>query len=361
MNRFHVDPDIRAAKTPDTAIYTDPGIFREIRDRVFVPSWQFLGDADRIGDPGQTWPVTLLPGLLDEPILFTHDLSGKVHCLSNVCTHRGNLLVDAACPLTRLTCRYHGRRFGLDGSFQFMPEFEEVEGFPSEEDNLARIPWHLWGKLLFASVAPDWPATQLLAPMTDRIGWLPLQDLVYHPGRSRDYELAANWALYCENYLEGFHSPFVHAGLNAVIDCGSYTTELFDRVSLQVGYAKGDELAFDLPAGHPDAGQRVGAYYFWVFPNLMFNFYPWGLSVNVVRPMAVDRTVISFMTYVFDESKYDLGAGSDLHRVEMEDEAVVIAVQQGVRSRFYSHGRYSPTRETGTHHFHLHLTQAISG
>jgi choline monooxygenase len=27
-------------------------------------------------------------------------------------------------------------------------------------------------------------------------------------------------------------------------------------------------------------------------------------------------------------------------------------VQKGIRSRFYKHGRYSVTREQGTHHFH---------
>jgi choline monooxygenase len=84
----------------------------------------------------------------------------------------------------------------------------------------------------------------------------------------------------------------------------------------------------------------------------MFNFYPWGISVNVVQPIDRGRSVVSFITYVSDESRFDEGAGNDLHRVELEDEAVVESVQKGIRSRFYSHGRYSPTREQGTHHFH---------
>jgi choline monooxygenase len=64
------------------------------------------------------------------------------------------------------------------------------------------------------------------------------------------------------------------------------------------------------------------------------------------------KTAIEFLTYVSNESLVETGAGADLHRVEMEDEAVVESVQQGIRSRFYTHGRYSPSRETGTHHFH---------
>jgi choline monooxygenase len=54
------------------------------------------------------------------------------------------------------------------------------------------------------------------------------------------------------------------------------------------------------------------------------------------------------------------GAGSDLHRVEMEDEEVVEAVQKDVKSRLYDRGRYSPRREVGTHHFHRLLASVTS-
>lgn len=78
----------------------------------------------------------------------------------------------------------------------------------------------------------------------------------------------------------------------------------------------------------------------------MFNFYPWGLSVNVVKPVEPDSTIVSYMTYVSDESKLEKGAGADLNRVELEDQAAVVgSVQKGIRSRFYEHGRYSPSRE----------------
>jgi ATP-dependent DNA helicase RecQ len=83
-----------------------------------------------------------------------------------------------------------------------------------------------------------------------------------------------------------------------------------------------------------------------VFPNLMVNAYPWGLSINHVRPLAPDRTQVAFRSYVWDASRLDRGAGGALDRVELEDEAIVEAVQRGVRSRLYRAGRYSPTRET---------------
>ena len=48
-------------------------------------------------------------------------------------------------------------------------------------------------------------------------------------------------------------------------------------------------------------------------------------------------------------------------RVEREDEAVVEAVQRGLRSARYDRGRYAPVRELGTHHFHRQLAAALRG
>jgi len=56
---------------------------------------------------------------------------------------------------------------------------------------------------------------------------------------------------------------------------------------------------------------------------MMFNFYPWGLSINIIRPMGVSKTKVSFLSYILDESKLRQGAGADLHKVELEDEDVV--------------------------------------
>jgi choline monooxygenase len=116
---------------------------------------------------------------------------------------------------------------------------------------------------------------------------------------------------------------------------------------------------FELPAGHPDSGTRVGAYYWWLFPNTMLNLYPWGVSLNVVRPLGVDRTKVSFLSFVWDPAKLDRGAGAGLDRVEREDEVIVESVQRGTRSRLYERGRYSPARESGVHRFHTLLVEAM--
>ncbi|MGE5234036.1 MAG: aromatic ring-hydroxylating oxygenase subunit alpha [Acidobacteriota bacterium] len=362
MSRFtlDIDADIARAATLPGWFYRDPEVLAACRERVFAPSWQLVADLDRVKVPGQVHPFTLLEGTLDEPLLLTRDTHDELHCVSNVCTHRGTLVCEAPGVEPFLRCRYHGRRFGLDGRFHSMPEFEGVHGFPSEADHLRAVPWGALGKLLWVALAPAVPLAELLRPVVERCGFLPFDRLAHDATRSRDYLVKASWALYCDNYLEGFHLPYVHAGLAGALDYGAYRTELFAHCNLQVGVASGAEDVFELPPSSPDAGQRIAAYYFWIFPNTMLNVYPWGVSVNVVQPLAVERTKVSFLTYVWDPSRLDRGAGSSLDRVEREDEAVVESVARGVRSRLYQRGRYSPSREQGVHHFHRLLAQALA-
>ena len=360
MTPYHVDPDITVASTLEARFYADRDAYAASRERVFARSWQWLGDLADVTAPGTLSPRELLAECLGEPLLLSRDAGGTLRCLSNVCTHRGNILVKSACTAKEIRCGYHSRRFDLTGRMTFMPEFKEAKDFPSARDNLPEVPFAEWFGHAFASVKPAAPLEQFLGDVSRRLSWMPIAQFRRDTSRDRDFEIDANWALYCENYLEGFHIPFVHPALNQAVDYGTYSSELFEYCNLQKALAKEGESAFELPASSPDHGQRVAAYYFWVFPNLMLNFYPWGLSVNLVQPLALDRTRISFRTYVWDEAKLDRGAGSGLDRVEAEDEAVVLAVQRGVRSRFYHRGRYSPTRERGLHHFHRLLCRFLA-
>ncbi|MDX1333013.1 MAG: SRPBCC family protein, partial [Robiginitalea sp.] len=244
---------------------------------------------------------------------------------------------------------------------EHMPEFETALGFPTPCDDLPRFPLRRWGPFLFAGLTPSFDFQEVIDGMNQRVGFLPLNAFEEDPERHKDYNIQAHWALYCDNYLEGFHIPFVHEDLNKVLDYGDYETVLGTHFNLQIGYAGEGETVFDLPEGHVDYGKKVAAYYFWVFPNMMFNFYPWGVSVNLVQPMGPDRTRVSFRSYVYDASRLDQGAGTGLDKVELEDEEVVEGVHKGIRSRFYKAGRFSPTREKGVHHFHSLLAAFLKG
>lgn len=329
---FQVDPDIRKARTLPSEFYTDGRYFELSKEKIFQRSWQFAGRIDELR--------TLTPlDLLGEPLLLAKTEAG-VRCMSNVCTHRGKILIEEACDANLIRCGYHGRRFSLDGKFLSMPEFDGVEDFPSRADDLTDVATAERDGFAFVSVDPAVEFDEFVSGTAMR----PIGDGDPKLTTTRQYEVEAHWALYCENYLEGFHIPFVHKSLNEVVDYGTYSTELFRYSSEQTGY---------------DAEGNVAGRYLFIFPNTMFNFYPWGISVNVVRPVSPSKTVVDFLTYVSDESLVGEGAGADLHRVELEDEAVVESVQRGIRSRYYSHGRYSPTREKGTHHFHRLIAEFL--
>ncbi len=351
-----VDPDIRKASTLPGWVYGDADVFDRARERVFAASWQLVGDERELRESSCVKPLTLLEGCLDEPLLLARDAKGKLRSLSNVCTHRGNLVQCEAARKSVLTCAYHGRKFELDGKLKSAPEFEGARDFPSARDDLAQIPLESLHGFLFASLHPSHAFDELAGDLARRMSWFPFDALAFDASRSREYTVRANWALYCDNYLEGFHIPYLHAALNASIDWSEYAIELFPRSSVQIALARDRESAFE----SRDGAKPVAAYYWWLWPNSMLNFYPWGLSINVVRPTAIDETRVSFLTYVCDEERLDLGAGSGLDRVEREDEAAVEAVQRGVRSRLYERGRYSPARERGVHHFHRMLAQALS-
>ena len=344
MAIFEIDPDIKKAKTLSSDFYTDASYFELSKAKIFAHSWQFLGKADEFEN---LKPITILPGFLDEPVLLVKT-DDSTHCLSNVCTHRGKKLVEEPCKANLIRCGYHGRRFSLDGKFLSMPEFEGVEDFPCESDNLRQLPLAVRQGFMFVSLEPVAEFEAFVGDAAHGLADVETDGL--RLTSEREYEVNAHWALYCENYLEGFHIPYVHRTLNEIVDYGSYTTETFRYSSLQTALSVPPAVAGGL--SNASTEHKPAAKYLFIFPNLMFNFYPWGISVNIVKPVSPSKTVVEFLTYVRDESLIANSAGADLHSVEMEDEAVVESVQKGIRSRFYSHGRYSPTREQGTHHFH---------
>jgi choline monooxygenase len=356
---LHIDPDITRARTPDRGLYLDRALWDAVRERVFARSWQWLGRLDEVAAPGTLAPRDVLPGLLDEPLLLARDEAGTLRLLSNVCTHRGMRLLDAPCTAREIRCPYHSRRFALDGRLRFMPGFEGVCNFPSTADDLpaATLATH-WGHG-FGALDPAIAFDDWLGPVWQRLPGLDVAGWAHDPARDRDWCFDAHWALYVENYLEGLHIPFVHPALNGTLAMDGYRYEAWAGGTWQIAAARGKEPAFTPPPGSPEHGQRIAAYYAWLFPNLMLNFYPWGLSVNVVLPLAPDRTRVLFRSFVADPALLGAGAGGGLDAVELEDEAVVLGVQRSLRSRLVRGGRYAPHHEQGVHHFHRLLAQSL--
>lgn len=362
FNIPEINPNIVNASTLPSSIYFDPSIWELAKEKIFARTWQWITHDERVQFNGSVYPFQYIEKFLGEPLMLTRDEEGRLRCLSNVCTHRGFILSHHPAKHKTITCQYHGRRFGLDGRMQFMPEFEQAEDFPRPCDHLQEVPLTRWHQFLLCSLDPVKEWSDIAGQMDRKVGFLPIDQYRYAPEYSKEYLVHAHWALYCDNYLEGFHIPFVHEALNQYLDYGKYETVCYDYCNLQIGYARSGEETFKFPQEHTDYGQEIGAYYFWIFPNMMFNFYPWGLSINVVQPVDISRTKVRFLTFVGDEDLYAaMNAQEGIDKVEREDEYVVEGVQRGLKSRFYDRGRFSPSREQGVHHFHRLLAEFLIG
>ena len=352
MGKPLIDDDIRTAQTLPSAWYTEMEHFNRLKS-VFS-GWQFAAHQSDFGD-NNVLPVEHYEAITSESVVL---LKGeKTACHSNVCTHRGMRVALEACTAKTLQCRYHGRTFNLDGTLKHMPEFAEAIGFPTASDNLSEFPLKQWMGMHFTAL--DESAQLPWDVLGNRLGFLKSEEFTHDPSRDRDHTIEANWMLYVDNYLEGFHIPYVHPELNQALDYEGYTTETFEGGVMQIGRAMEGDVKFDLPEGHPDAGEGIAAYYLWLFPNMMLNFYPWGLSLNVVVPVSPTQTRVLYRGYVRDAGLASQGAGSLLDTVEDQDQWVIELVQRGMASSAYDRGRYSPSKEQGVHHFHRMLAKIL--
>ena len=354
MNPFNVHPDIKKASTPDSKIYSDSALHNEIIENAFRQSWLYVTDSKSV----RNW--TCFPfKLFGEPLMITKSPGDDLKCLSNVCTHRGNILIKEPANHSVISCRYHGKCFDLNGNFKSMPEFEQAENFPSANDNLPELPLHQWHNFIFTHLQND-PSDfgSQFPEMVEMMDWYPFERLKRSDVYSKIYKLKANWMLYCENYMEGFHVPFVHHTLKEQIEYGNYETRLFEHSILQVGYAQEGQPHFNDEFNY-HGSDKPFAFYWYLFPNIMINFYTWGVSVNIVEPVDAFNTKIIYETFPFDNDGVNDEEAAVLDSTEMEDEEIVLAVQEGVGSSFYKSGRYSPSRETGVHHFHRLMAAAF--
>jgi len=345
--------DLAEARTPPPEFYRSTQWYDRLREAVLTRSWSMVESPEP--GPGLT-PVKLLPGCLDEPLVWTRDTEESVRLLSNVCTHRNAVMIDSPCTAKHVACPYHGRRFSLDGQVAHAPGFPKDS--PTYQDALAQVSHGQWGPFSFASIDPAHGFQDVISPVRARLDFLKDRLPDAHTEVSR-YRRPANWVAYVDNYLEGFHIPFVHPELARAVDLSQYDVTCLPWGTLQIAEARAKEPALEPPAGHPDAGKRIAAWYFWLFPTTMLNVYPWGISVNRVLPLGPSEMEVVFEAWVWDPSLRDTGAGGALDLVEQQDEDVVLRVAEGVRSRLAKRGRYSPEHERGVHHFHRLLMACL--
>jgi len=351
---FAFDGDLAGARTIPARWYHDAALFEREQARVFARTWQLVGRTASASAAGDY--LTCRVGR--EPLLVVRDEGGTLRALSNVCRHRAGPVAQGAGNRRSFQCGYHGWTYGLDGRLLATPEFEGVRGFDKAGTRLPEARVEEWGGFLFVNLDPEAPPLRdFLGAITRETGSLALERMTLR--RQVDYELACNWKVYVDNYLEGYHIPIVHPTLYRELDYQAYRVEPAGLHSRQHSPLRPGGAVF----GGGD-GDESRALYYWVFPNLMLNFYPGSLQTNLVVSLGPERTLTRFEWYVTEpldggrESAFERSLALS-EQVQREDIAICEAVQAGLRSATYRHGRYSVRRENGVHHFHGLLSRFL--
>jgi len=218
------------------------------------------------------------------------------------------------------------------------------------------------------------PFEETFKEISETISLLPLQDFHYTPKKEEYRRLDGNWKQHAWNYMDSLHIKWIHKkpnGLQDALDMESYRTELYPYASLQWAYAKNPASGFDpqyLPKRFRDPEnpkRRVFALWFFVFPNLTLNFYPWGLSINLYMPVPDDPTKVDFYWYhfVWDNEKYQDRDSRWLNsQVDTEDvQAMQQIAKAAIRPKTEPGRRFlfGLPQEKGPHWFHWQVFRGV--
>lgn len=333
------------ARALPARFYVEPAMAALDRRLVFDRAWQLVAHVCQLQGAGDH-VVADLAGL---PVIAVRGADGAIRVMHNVCRHRAGPI--AACDglaAKSLRCRYHGWTYTLDGVLRSAPEMGTAPDFDPADIRLPQLAVRIWQGLVFAAVdegnAPDFDA--FVAGIDARLG--AGRGLEHYGHHHRvGYDVACNWKVYVDNYLEGYHVPHIHPGLNRLLDYRSYVTETAAWYSYQFS-----------PLESSDAMYGSGdALYYWLWPNTMLNILPGRLQTNRVVPLGVDRCRVEFdFYYAMDESEAAaqrrLADLSFSDEVQLEDLTICEDVQRGLSSGSYEPGRLNPLRENAVHHFH---------
>ncbi|HET9626956.1 MAG TPA: aromatic ring-hydroxylating dioxygenase subunit alpha [Kofleriaceae bacterium] len=356
---FDAEAPLERASTIPGTWYTDPRIASLERAAVWSRTWQLVGRTAQVARPGEF----VTAEVAGEPIVVVRGHDGVLRGFFNVCRHHAAAVMTQPCgKVDRLRCPYHGWTYDLAGQLRGVPELDGVLDFDRGANSLVPVHVATWESFVFVYLdpAPDReppPLAAYLGAIVDQVATLQLGALAFY--ERREYTLACNWKVYVDNYLDGgYHVPHLHPSLDSVLDYTEYTIENFERVCLQASPID------DRNADPSTAAVRKGrALYYWIYPNLMLNWYEGHLDTNLVIPLGVDRCKVVFEFFFADLGAAEANAHSVAvaERIQDEDVAICESVQRGLGSRAYRAGRLSVRREAGENLFHRLLARDLRG
>jgi len=341
---------LERSETIPSTWYTDPKFFDLDKETVFCQTWQGISHLSKLQNIGDQ----IVASVAANPILVVRGQEGNLSAFYNVCRHRGGPLALEDCRTKVLQCKYHGWTYLLDGSLRGTPKFDRTELFDRKDFGLVPIPLDSWEGFVFVNLAgKEHSLEPVMRGIKELIGPISLNGKKFY--RRIHYHVNANWKVYVDNYLEGYHLPYVHPELCNLLDYQNYVTDTFEYYSLQRSPIQ--------KKGNFYGSNENPAFYFFVWPNFMLNILPGRLQTNLVIPTAHNTCTVLFDYYYDDISseKAKTIIEEDIRysdRIQQEDAEICGHVQRGLESRAYHKGRFSVEMENGVYHFQSLIKKA---
>lgn len=343
------DERLSHAYTLPAAWYCEPAVFQRERDAIFGREWLLFGHEAEIPGPGDA----LAQCVAGWPVFVRRGKDGALRGFHDVCRHRAGPIVGLpggesveVVRVPRLRCRYHGWLYDERGRLERTPDFGEPEDFDASGFSLEPLRVESWQGLVFVCLDLEGPELEpSLGRLPELIEGLDLQRFVFHSRAS--HLLRCNWKTYVENYLEGFHIPYVHPVLHREVDMKSYEVRAERRVVTH--------------HARPRAGVAKPVYdglWAWLYPNVAINIYGGGLSVERMMPLTTGQTRIEYLFFFAEGADTD-AAQAIAAEVTKEDIVICEAVQRNLEAGVYQRGRLSPRHEAGVHDFQRRVRAAL--
>jgi choline monooxygenase len=338
--------------------YSDPTVLDLERERIFRRSWQYVGHAGEVPEPG-SFSATRVG---DVPVVLVRDEEDELRAFLNVCRHRGSIVCEGSGKRSTLQCPYHAWTYGLDGRLITAPRANREGGLDTDELGLIPLALEAWGPFLFVSPDSDTvPLADLLEDIPERVAAAGIDVDALTFLQRGESELAANWKICAENFLECYHCAVAHPGFSAVVDVSpdAYLLETGSRRMSQGGPPRPEPRGgYDL-RGEVERGQ-----FHLLFPGTVINVMPGrpNLSIGPILPLGPERTH-RFLDYFvapdapqewIDEMlEFDAQVGA-------EDTVLVERVHAGMRSGLVPEGRLLPESERLVAHFQALVVESLA-
>ncbi len=204
MTARHIDLDPERALP--AASYRDPAWLAAEKGRIWHGDWVFVTTEDALPAPGDQLPVVVG----DQPVLLLRNQSGNLAALSNLCAHRGTLLVEERSNAKRIQCPYHAWTYD-DGGHLLGAPFAPPEAIDWASHCLPAYRVESWHGLVFVSLNRDVePLATRFAAIEPLVAARGIDGMRHQSGLQTTEVWECNWKIAITNAMESYHLFKVH-------------------------------------------------------------------------------------------------------------------------------------------------------